>query len=171
LYKINTQTGAATAIGALDGGLGVMNALTFGSNGEAYAYSGATDFLYTINLKTGQATAFGHASGHYSAVDLAFYDGKPLLAGFSPSGSYDLVTLNTSNSAATHAVVDGLDNLFGLIATNSTHLLGFDLTEFYALNAKTGASKALANVVLPGNNAAYITGSAFDGYFKQKATT
>lgn len=170
LYKINTHTGAATAIGALDGGAGDMNALTFGSNGKAYAYSAATDFLYTINLKTGLATALSHASGYYSAGDLSFYDGKLLLAGFSPSGGDDLVTLNPTTGAATHAVADGLNSLFGLIATNSTHLYGFDLTELYALNAKTGTNKALANVQLPGDSADYITGSAFDGYFKQRAT-
>jgi hypothetical protein len=169
LYQINTKTGEATAVGPLGAGDDDMNALTFGKNGKAYAYSAATDYLYTVNLKTGAATQLSHASGYYSAGDLAFYNGKLLLSAISETGSY-LVTLNPANGAITKAVPESVENLFGLVATNSTHLYGFAGTEMYLLNANTGASAAVADVQLPGDSVDYITGAAYDGYF-QKTTT
>jgi outer membrane protein assembly factor BamB len=159
LYSINPNNGQATAIGPLGGGDYGMNALAIDAAGHAYGYSNDTDRLYSINLNTGHARAESAQSGHESAGDLAFFRGRLLF-----SDSQDqLLTLNPSNGAVEHKVADHIYDLYGLIATDPSHLYGFSGTTMYALNPGTGGHVAVAH--LGGDGLGQIYGAAYDGYF------
>jgi hypothetical protein len=134
-YRIDGNTGAATAIGPL--GPGGMNALVFSTTGTAYAMGNGSDDLYRINTRTGAATSIGYVPHGGSAGDLAFHDGKLYLA----SLSNRLVRVKFSPVGGTAVGTFKVANVYGLAQGDDGVLYAVAGTSIYSVDPDTGAAK------------------------------
>ena len=145
LYRINPLTAAATFIG----GLGTnVNSLVFGLDGKLYA---ANDSLWTVNTLTGSALNKGNnGTVYHSDGDLAFLNGNLYLTGCTTAtnlcGTSHLIKINTTNGAGTDIGDTGRNQMFGLVADDTT-LFAFsgdstgNADKFvYKIDAMTGQS-------------------------------
>jgi hypothetical protein len=139
LLRLNADTGAATAVGAIG----------FSTNGlavseEGTIYAGAVGQLITVNPVTGAGTAVGSfGGGMTSSGDLVFDANGVLYGALNSGGGVVLARINRTTGAATVIGSTGAVTVFGL-AIHCCHLFGGTATgDFLSLNAATGASTVI----------------------------
>lgn len=168
LYSLNTTTGTASIVGALNPPVSAVpcgsatcppNALVFSGSGTLYT---ATNSLYTINPVTAADTLVGPLGGGFvSGGDLAFANGKMFLA----TSNNSLVTVNPTTGAATLVGPMGVASMFGLASPDNATLYGVAGTSVYILDQTTG------NATLLVNYGGHGLGQAFGEAFFTEATS
>ncbi|TWT44926.1 hypothetical protein RAS1_13460 [Phycisphaerae bacterium RAS1] len=131
LYRINTDTGAATLVGAT--GIPGGNALVFGSDGTLYACGAQSTSLYTVNTTTGAASAIGDV-GAQSSGDLAFFAGDMYLS----SATDQLVRIDLRPVSGTPIGPFGFHNVFGMARGDDGVLYGVAGTDVFSIDVATG---------------------------------
>ncbi|MCD4664589.1 MAG: DUF4394 domain-containing protein, partial [Bacteroidales bacterium] len=102
-YTIDISTGAATYVGSMGSGGGVMIALACDNSGTIYGIDLGDDNLYTIDPATGAATVVGPLGININYAQDAEYDKDNdvlYLAGYTTSG--ELYTIDPATGAATY---------------------------------------------------------------------
>lgn len=154
LFSINPNTGASSLVGNLNAGEN-LNALVFGTDGTLWA---AGTRLYTVNKTTGVATSKGNGGTSYSSAgDLAFVGSSLVLS----TNANQLVTLNTTNGAATVRGPFAVSQVYGLATPDHGTLYGTSGTTVFSVNPANGTTSQFVNYAGQGLGIAY--GSTFIG--------
>lgn len=144
LYRINMQTGAATAIGPV--GFGDVECLTFAPNGELLGFDDSSDQLIRINLATGAGTVIGAIGQSVTDCGLSFGPGGQLfLSSDSPTNLY---VVNPATGAGT-LIGDMGQGVTGLAYRGGVlyGLGGDDTDNLVTLNTATGAATPVGSLV------------------------
>jgi hypothetical protein len=166
LYRINTITGAATVVGALNPAIPTVpsnigtipaNSLVFSNSGVLFT---ATNQLYTINPGTAADTRIGALGGSFiSAGDLAFVNGTLFLS----DTQNRLLSVDPATGVATLIGNMGVADVFGLATPDNVTLFGVAGTSVYSLDPATG------NATLAVNFGGHGLGQAFGEAFISEA--
>jgi hypothetical protein len=137
LYRIDTSTGAATAIGPT--GVDRLGGLAFDAAGTLFGYT--SGMLYTLNTQTGAATPVGPLGLSLPEGGLSFRPSDGTLFGFGSLAAGDvLVTINTQTGAAT---------VVGQLGPEGRDPSGLTFTpqgELYALATRDGLPDTLIRI-------------------------
>ncbi|CAD5375275.1 conserved exported hypothetical protein [Rubrivivax sp. A210] len=166
LMRIDTATGAATAVGNMGSNLGANFGLAFGAGGTLYM--SADSRLFTVNTSTGAASLVGSFSNGNNVRSLG-YDGTTL---FGWSSVDTLLAIDGSNAAASTIggfgfapATSGRDGMDVDARTGTIWGLGDAEARTYTLNALTGAATVVAQQVCVENNVSNVNcnGGGFNG--------
>lgn len=140
LYRVNTETGAATLVGAFDLGSTVgINALTFDSEGTLFAASSQRGNLYQIDTANGDGSLIGPL-GVGSAGDVTFDRLGRLVLTTSTNRLYEI---NTDTGAATLIGPLNISGVYGVARAPNGQLYGVADREILAVDTITGESNVI----------------------------
>jgi hypothetical protein len=150
LATVNTQTGAATPVGAATGV--PLQAMAFGPDGTLYAGSFTTNNLYSVNLSTGAPTLIG-SLGFNSIMDMAWdAANNTMYAIASASGCggpfSSFYSINLATGAGSLISNVPADNCLMALAADSSGRLfatGFMTGALYQIDAATGNTTTIGS--------------------------
>lgn len=161
LYRIDTNTGAATLIG--NTGLVNINGISFdGSTGTLYAYTTTAD-LYKIDVNTGASILIGANLGIVPEGDIAITGGAAFATN---AGQFGSISIGSGAYTTIGAMGNAADDVSGLAFDATGGLFGYSKNggledTLIRIDTATGSATTVGGTGLSSISA--VGGLAFDG--------